>query len=191
MLLRSQFEAIRDRAKDIFRDIGFPLSKEELDSIAVADFGLSDPGREGAQILTLFATDRISAKLILLFPGQILPEHWHPPVGSDPGKEEILRGYWGRVLYFEDRSSEVGRSADLRFRPDASELPSWKPEAYTCRHRLDLDPGVQIIAPPGTKHWLKGGPEGGCVLSFSTCVRDILDQFTDPGVVRTTKIVEG
>jgi D-lyxose ketol-isomerase len=190
MVYRSHVRAIQRRARSLFEGFGFPLSDKELDSIAVADFGLSDPEREGAQILTLFATERISAKLILLFPHQVLPEHWHPPVGSDPGKEEILRGYWGRVLYFEDRTGEGLAEADRRFIFDDSEILPGKSQAYTCRHRLDLDPGVQIIAPPGTKHWLKGGPEGGCVLSFSTCVRDILDQFTDPKVIRTTQIVE-
>ena len=190
MLYRSRVKAIQRRARSLFETFGFPLSDKELDSIAVADFGLSAPDREGAQILTLFATERISAKLILLFPGQVLPEHWHPPVGADPGKEEILRGYWGRVLYFEDRGNGFTGEPDPRFVLDDSEIPSGKAEAYTCRHRLDLDPGVQIIAPPGTKHWLKGGPQGGCVLSFSTCVRDILDQFTDPNIVRTTQILE-
>lgn len=190
MVYRSHVRAIQSRARSLFETFGFPLSDKELNSIAVADFGLSDPEREGAQILTLFATERISAKLILLFPNQVLPEHWHPPVGSDPGKEEILRGYWGKVLYFEDRGEESLREGDLRFVLDDSGIPPGKSQTYTCHHRLDLDPGVQIIASPGTKHWLKGGPEGGCVVSFSTCVRDILDQFTDPNIVRTTQILE-
>src|SRR3989339_1149801 len=99
MITRTQERNLSARARAIFRKMDFPLTPEELEHIAVADFGLSVPEREGAQILTLFATERISAKLIVLLPGQILPEHWHPPVGADPGKEEILRGYWGRVLY--------------------------------------------------------------------------------------------
>ena len=180
MIKRSQERQLRARAASILERMGFPLGPQELASIAVADFGLSDPDREGAQILTLFATDRISAKLIVLFPGQILPEHWHPPVGSDPGKEEILRGYWGDVLYFEEGSVNV----------DDSEFPPSKPECYTCRSRIDLKPGAQVVIPPGRKHWMKGGEGGGCVISFSTCVRDILDQFSDPAIIRTTQVVE-
>src|SRR3989339_422046 len=136
MITRTQERNLSARARAIFRKMDFPLTPEELDHIAVADFGLSRPEREGAQILTLFATERISAKLIVLLPGQILPEH------------------------------------------------------YPCRSRRDLGPGDQVIIPPGRKHWMKGGPEGACVISFSTCVRDIPDQFTDQDIVRTTRIVE-
>ena len=180
MITRTQERNLSARARAIFREMGFPLDPDELEHIAVADFGLSRPEREGAQILTLFATERISAKLIVLLPGQILPEHWHPPVGADPGKEEILRGHWGEVMYFDEGEANL----------DNSEFPPDKASGYTCRSRRNLGPGDQVIIPPGRKHWMKGGPEGGCVISFSTCVRDILDQFTDQDIVRTTKIVE-
>jgi D-lyxose ketol-isomerase len=53
--------------------------------IAVADFGLSDIYREGIQVLTFFETDRIAGKMLVLLPNQTEPEHWHPPVGGDPG----------------------------------------------------------------------------------------------------------
>lgn len=186
MIYRSKEHALRRRAAEYLEGIGFPLTREELESIAVADFGLSHPEREGAQILTLFATDRISAKLIVLLPGQVLPEHWHPPVGSDPGKEEIVRGFHGTVMYFGDGLADQAGGA-IR---DDHEVLKGKADQYVCRYRTDLDPGVQIIIPPGRKHWLKGGPAGGCIISFSTCVRDILDQFTDQAIVRTTRIVE-
>ena len=180
MITRTQERELSARAREILKKMAFPLAPSELDHIAVADFGLSMPEQEGAQILTLFATERISAKLIVLLPGQILPEHWHPPVGADPGKEEILRGYWGDVMYFDEGAANL----------DQGEFPPDKADCYTCRSRRDLSPGDQVIIPPGRKHWMKGGPEGGCVISFSTCVRDILDQFTDRDIVRTTKIVE-
>jgi D-lyxose ketol-isomerase len=53
-----------------------------------------------------------------------------------------------------------------------------------------MAPGDQITFRPGEKHWFQGGPEGAVLYSFSSVVRDTLDGFTDPGVVRTTKIVE-
>jgi D-lyxose ketol-isomerase len=180
MITRSQEHTLRARAAEVLGKTGFPITHTELESIAIADFGLSEPLREGAQILTLFATERISAKLIVLFPGQILPEHWHPPVGDDPGKEEILRGYWGTVRYFEQGDAPV----------DTALVPKGKEHCYTCGKRIDLTPGSQVIIPPGVKHWMQGGDEGGCVISFSTCVRDILDQFTDEDIVRTTRIVD-
>jgi D-lyxose ketol-isomerase len=180
MITRSKEKELQKKAQEILHKAGFPLTEKELDRIAVADFGLGAPEQEGAQILTLFATERISAKLIVLLPGQILPEHWHPPVGNDPGKEEIIRGYWGRVLYFDDSETDQ----------ENLNIPSGKDHCYVCRSRRDLMPGAQVIIPPGKKHWLKGGDGGGCIISFSTCVRDILDQFTDEDIIRTTQIVE-
>ena len=180
MITRTVERALRLQAAEILEKTGFPITQKEVDIIAVADFGLSHPQVEGAQILTLFATERISAKLIVLFPNQILPEHWHLPVGDDPGKEEILRGYWGTVRYFEQGDDPV----------DLSLIPEGKSTSFTCGNRLDLNPGDQVIIPPGVKHWMQGGKEGGVVISFSTCVRDILDQFTDLAVVRTTQIVD-
>jgi len=186
VIYRSKERALRRSAAEYLEKMGFSLTSEELESIAIADFGLSEPEREGAQILTLFATDRISAKLIVLLPGQVLPEHWHPPVGSDPGKEEIVRGFHGTVMYFGDGLSDQAGGATR----DDREVPTGKAAQYVCRYRTDLNPGAQIVIPPGRKHWLKGGPSGGCIISFSTCVRDILDQFTDQAIVRTTRIVE-
>lgn len=60
-----------------------------------------------AEILTFFNTDRISYKIIVLLPGQTLPEHWHPPMGDDPGKEEIMRVRLGEVyLYVSGEPTE-------------------------------------------------------------------------------------
>ncbi len=181
MITTTQQKALREQSVAYIEKSGFPVTPGEMDAIAVADFGLSSPTLQGAQILTLFATERISAKLIVLLPNQVLPEHWHPPVGDDPGKEEILRGHTGTVLYFEEGAENI----------DDSEVIPGKEHCFVSRSRIDLEPGVQVIIPPGKKHWMKGGPNGGCVLSFSTCVRDILDQFTDMNIVRTTVVVEG
>lgn len=180
MITRNTETQLRLEAGKILQQTGFPLTAVELESIAIADFGLSHPCKEGAQILTLFATERISAKLIVLFPHQLLPEHWHPPVGDDPGKEEIIRGYWGTTLCFTE--GEAG--------PLSKEAPTSKHQYYTATTRHNLVPGSQIIIPPGQKHWLKGGPTGSVVMSFSTCVRDILDEFSDPAIVRSTKIID-
>ncbi|TXT41924.1 MAG: hypothetical protein FD137_2447 [Spirochaetes bacterium] len=53
MVYRSHVRAIQSRARSLFETFGFPLSDKELNSIAVADFGLSDPEREGAQIFLI------------------------------------------------------------------------------------------------------------------------------------------
>jgi D-lyxose ketol-isomerase len=58
------------------------------------------------------------------------------------------------------------------------------------RHEVVLTPGDQLVLPPGTKHWFQAGERGAVMYSFSSTVRDILDQFTDPAVVRETRIIE-
>ena len=88
MIIRSEYKRLQQIAAEMIRNAGIFITSEEEDKIAVADFGLGRIEKEGAQILTYFSTDRISAKVIVLLPGQTLPEHWHPPVGDDPGKEE-------------------------------------------------------------------------------------------------------
>jgi len=148
--------------------------------VDVADFGLSNQRVEGAQILTLYATSRTSAKVIVLLPHQTLPEHWHPPVGDDPGKEETVRTFWGTLLVYlaGEPSLERGR------------IVPGKEGVYTLRRELALEPGDQLSLDPGEKHWFQAGADGAVFFSFSSVVRDVLDGFTDPAIVRTTQITE-
>ena len=55
---------------------------------------------EGVQVLTFFNTKRIAAKILVLFPNQTEPEHRHPQVGDDPGKEETIRIIKGTVRFY-------------------------------------------------------------------------------------------
>ncbi|MGE5550646.1 MAG: D-lyxose/D-mannose family sugar isomerase [Bacteroidota bacterium] len=180
MLTREEYTRAQERAAQSIKRAGIRITPAEEEAIQVADFGLSDLAREGAQILTFFATDRVSAKVIALFPEQTLPEHWHPSVGDDPGKEETIRVVDGTV-YLNIPGEET---------VDRGRIPQGKEAYYTVRHESVLRPGDQITLAPGVKHWLRAGSDGAVMYSFSTCVRDILDLFTDPGVVRTTKIVD-
>ncbi len=72
-------------------EAGIVLTPAERDAIEVADFGLGDLERYGLQIVVYVNTDRVCAKELVLFPGQECPEHRHPPVGGEPGKEETFR----------------------------------------------------------------------------------------------------
>ena len=186
MLTRKEYDRARLRAFAVIAATGFPVGAGDEDRTVAADFGLSDLVVEGAQILTFFNTERISGKLIELLPGQTLPEHWHPPVptelGTDPGKEETLRVVSG-TLYYMDEGSSPAENGLKR-----AKVPAGKDYAYVCRRENVMKRGDQITIPPGRKHWMQGGPEGCVVFSFSTCVRDVLDQFTDPAIERTTKI---
>ncbi len=180
MITRAEYKRAQERAAEMIEKAGIKIRAEDIHGISVADFGLSNLEVEGAQILTFFATERLSAKVIALFRGQILPEHWHPPVEDDPGKQEIIRIIDGTV-YFYIPGEDTLKSATI---------PSGKDNVFTCRHELIMKPGDQIILEPGTKHWLQSGEEGAVMYSFSTCVRDALDGFTDPEIMRETIVVD-
>ena len=180
MLPRSVHDACCREALALVDAAGVLVTDAERRAIQAVDFGLGDLRREGIQIITLFATDRLSQKILVLLPDQTEPEHWHPAVDGDPGKEEHIRHLWG----------------DLRFvlpgegRLDKAFLVPGKADVYTLRNEVDLSPGQQLALPAGSPHWFQAGPRGAVLFSTSTCVRDRLDGFTDPTVVREVKIDE-
>ena len=115
-----------------------------------------------------------------MLPHQTEPELWPPPVGDDPGKEETFRVIAGTLHFY------IPDTDTLR----AGWVPAGKEGCYTCRHEVVMKPCDQLTLSPGTKHWFQA-PAGGAVFSgFSTCVRDGLDRFSDPAIVRQTRIVE-
>lgn len=180
MITRAQQRDAQERAAALMDAAGVRLAPGEHQAIAVADFGLGRLEVEGAQILTIVETDRIAAKVIALLGGQTLPEHWHPPVGDDPGKEETLRVIRGPLYLYTPGPDTLAQGA----------IPPGKEACYTVRHEQVLDAGDTVTLPPGLPHWFQAGPEGAVLYSFSTTARDILDGFTDPDIVRQTVIAE-
>jgi D-lyxose ketol-isomerase len=178
MLLKSEYVAAQSRAAAMIRESGICITNEELQKIEVADFGLSRLDVEGAQILTLVATDRIAVKIVVLFANQTLPEHWHPPVGDDPGKEEIIRVISGIVRAYIPGEGNISDGF----------VPTGQQDNYTMRHELILKPGEQITLEPGMKHWFQAADEGGVMYSFSSVASDVLDGFTNPDIKRVTEI---
>jgi D-lyxose ketol-isomerase len=136
-------------------DAGIVLTSAESEAIEVADFGLDDLERWGLQIVVYVNTDRVCAKELVMFPNQACPEHRHPPVDGEPGKEETFRVRRGSVRLWVDGDGEVV-----------------------------LGPGEQHTIPPDTLHRFEAGEEGAIVSEFSTRSRDESDVFTDPRVVR-------
>jgi len=179
VITRGEDEAARRRAADLIIRHGIPVTGEELNSIEVADFGLGRLETEGAQILTLVQTGRIGVKLLALFPHQTLPEHWHPPVGDDPGKEETVRVIAGTLHCFLEGEGDVAEGV----------IPAGKEDCYNCRREVVMQPGSQITLVPGTRHWFQAREEAVLLYSFSTVARDILDRFSDPRVERATRII--
>jgi D-lyxose ketol-isomerase len=149
---------------------GIAVTDDERDRIEVADFGLGELGHFGIQLLTYINTERVCAKEIVMKPWQICPEHLHPPVLGEPGKEETFRCRAGTVFVYTP--GEPSLNVRHRIRPEDDSV-------LTVRMETVLQPGDQLTVPPSTLHWFQAGPEGAIVTEFSTCSRDEFDIFTD------------
>jgi D-lyxose ketol-isomerase len=180
MITHKEQQTARRRAAEMIRATGVHITDKEADGIEVVDFGLSRLAHEGVQVLTLVQTDRISVKVLALFPNQTEPEHWHPPVGTDPGKEETVRVISGTLCFYVPGENTFKEGF----------LVEGKEHCYTMRHELIMRPGDQLTIAPGVKHWFQARGEGVVMYSFSTIARDVMDQFTDKDIVRVTRIVE-
>lgn len=176
MISRKQEQELCNKASILVKKTGLRFTQSEIDSMVVADFGLSRPRSEGIQVLTFINTAHIGAKVITLLPRQTMLEHWHPSRGSDPGKEETLRCLYGRCRVYVPGEDSITDG----FIPEGGE------ENYTCRREILLRETEQYTFAPGIPHWFQGGEEGAVVLSFSTQVTDLEDCFSNPDVVRQT-----
>jgi D-lyxose ketol-isomerase len=181
MLTRSDVEAMRAAARDYLAMASIVLTDEESMSIEVADFGLGEVRSTGLQLVTYVNTDRVCAKELVLLPGQTCPEHRHPPVGTEPGKEETFRCRWGTVFLYVEGDATV----NARCKP-----PAGREHSYTVWKEIHLQPGEQYTIAPDTLHWFQSGSLGAVVSEFSTRSRDELDVFTDPSIARGTRIVD-
>ena len=145
----------RERAAEMLEQAGFALTPAEREGIEVTDFGLGRLEEIGLQLVVYVNTERVCAKELVLFPHQTCPEHRHPPIGADPGKEETFRCRRGAVVLHIEGLDEIV-----------------------------LTPGDQFTILPDSLHWFQAGPDGAIVSEFSTQSRDELDVFSDPQIVR-------
>ncbi len=156
MITRTEQGQAQEYAAGRLAANGITLTESERASIEVADFGLSRLREVGLQVLVYVNTDRYCAKELVLYPGQMCPEHRHPPFGRSPGKEETFRCRSG-VVHVE-----------------------------VAGQQIVLHPGEQVTVPPDTLHSFYAGAKGAVVSEFSSTSRDDLDVFTDPAVRRET-----
>ncbi|HKL41163.1 MAG TPA: D-lyxose/D-mannose family sugar isomerase [Clostridia bacterium] len=164
----------KNRAIEMIKETSIKINNNEIEKCELADFGLDNFQNEGAQIFTFVNTNRIGVKVIVLLPNQTLPEHLHPPIGNDPGKEEILRVIKEPLRVYIPGDNTLSKGF----------IPDKKEEEYTVLNENILNEGEQIILEPGTKHWFQAGENGSVFFSFSTTVRDGKDIFTDKEVDR-------
>lgn len=108
-------------------------------------------------------------------PNQTCPEHRHPTIEGQPGKEETFRCRAGTVSLFVPGETTAHPKA----------VPPKGDEAYyTVFHEVVLNPGDQYTLSPNTLHWFQAGPLGAVVSEFSTASHDESDVFTDPRIQR-------
>ena len=178
MILKKELDEVCQQSIEMIEAAGIFLTDEDKKKVTAADFGLSRLKKEGIQILTMFDEERIAGKILVLLPFQTEPEHWHPRIGDDPGKDEVIRALGGELYFYIPGQDNMKKGF----------IVEGKEAYYTMRHEVDMKPGDQLVLPAGTKHWFQAGPSGAVMYSFSTKVRDALDQFTDPNIVRNTVI---
>ena len=178
MIPKAQYLAARARAAAMMREAGVVVSDKEVEEMDVTDFGLSRLETEGAQITALVGTDKIAARVIVLFPHQTEPEHWHIPVGSFPGKEETLRVIKGTLLLYTPGEDNIA----------IGHIPADRDKYYTARHEMIMKPCDTITLPAGTKHWFQATNEGVVFYTISTTAVDAADPWSDPNIVRKSVI---
>jgi len=162
-------------AQEYLGRAGIVLTPEETASIEIADLGLDEYEQTGLALVVYVNTERVCAKELILMPGQTCPQHFHPPVNGEPGKEETFRCRWGEVYLYVPGDPTPNPKA----RP-----PAHRADTYTIWHEIVLKPGDQYTLKPETWHWFQGGPQGAVVSEFSTRSRDEYDLFTDPDISR-------
>jgi D-lyxose ketol-isomerase len=95
-----------------------------------------------------------------------------------PGKEETLRVVFEQLMLYVPGEGGVRHGV----------VPEGKEEYYSARREHVMSPGEQFTIPPGTKHWFQVGDDDAVVLTLSTRATDDEDLFSDPKVVRLTRI---
>lgn len=170
-----KFCEMSQKALGYFEKSGIVLTDKEKENIEVADFGLNDVERTGLELIVYVNTERVCAKELVLTPFQTCPEHRHPAVNGESGKEETFRCRYGKVyLYVEGEPTENRKAIP----PEGDE------KYYTVFHEIVLSPGEQYTLSPDTLHWFQAGEEGAVVSEFSTRSRDESDIFTDDRIKR-------
>lgn len=179
MVPKQKADEYRVRAAEYLKKAGIVLRRNECENMEVADFGLGEPEKTGLEVVVYVNTKRVCAKELILFPNQTCPEHRHPPIAGEPGKEETFRCRWGKVYLYVPGA----KTSNPAVKP-----PAGRETTYTVWHEVVLNPGDQYTLSQDTLHWFQAGPEGAVVSEFSTRSRDEADIFTDPEIQRLTVI---
>jgi D-lyxose ketol-isomerase len=180
MLTRTGVTQARQQVGTMLNKAGIVLTPREQADIEITDLGLGEYARQGLALVVYINDERYCAKELVLQPRQTCPQHRHPPVDGQPGKQETFRCRAGQVYLYVEGTPAAHPQCRA---PEGSET------AYTVWHEIALGPGEQYTIPPDTLHWFQGGDEGAIVSEFSSRSADEHDIFTDPRIVRAPAIL--
>jgi len=90
-ITREEWQRYQGQIAEKLAEAGIVITPEERERLEVADFGLGRFEKEGLGLITYVNTDRTCAKELVMWPGQTCPQHRHPPIEGEPGKEETFR----------------------------------------------------------------------------------------------------
>lgn len=181
MVTNEELVQRRKEAADRFESAGILITDREKAEIEIADFGLSEFTRIGLGVHVYVNTSRVCAKELAMWPHQTCPEHRHPTVDGQPGKEETFRCRAGSVYLYVSGEKTPNPACKPPAREDNG-------KEYTVFHEVALKPGDQYTIYPDTLHWFQAGPEGAVVSEFSTRSTDENDIFTDEQIDRITRV---
>ncbi len=152
------------------------VTRNERETMEVADLGLGDLKHVGIEIIVYENNDRYCAKELVLLPRQTCLEHRHPRVnGRNLGKKETFRCRYGEVYLYVagERTPKPKARVPRRYKP-----------FLNVSHEIVLRPGDQYTLLPDSPHWFQAGDRGAVVSEFSSTSTDENDRYTDPRVRR-------
>ena len=134
MLNKKDYDRLKAASMAYFEKAGIVINEQEKAAFQVAEYNLGCVDEIGLELIEYVNTDRCCAKELVLLPGQTCPEHRHPPVCGEIGKEETFRCRYGTVyLYVPGEPVEHLQAT----------LPKNRAQYFTCRHEIVLHPGEQ------------------------------------------------
>lgn len=171
----NKLNEIKNDIIKIYKNSKIVFTEEEFEIMELTDFGLGDFYNIGLGVIIYINTERVCAKELALTPFQICPQHKHPDIMKNPGKEETFRCRWGEVYLYIDGNSTKNIKAVI---------PEKYSEKLNIFHEILLKPGDQYTLTSNTWHWFQAGPQGAVLSEFSTHSYDDGDMFYDKDIER-------
>lgn len=165
----------RKKIIKILEKSGIIFKQNEIEKMEITDLGLGDFRNIGLGIIIYANTTRVCAKELALLPFQICPQHKHPDIEGNTGKEETFRCRWGEVYLYV---------AGPETKNIKGKIPDKYRDRFSVFHEIILKPGDQYTLKPNTWHWFQGGEEGALLSEFSTHSYDAGDIFYDKKIAR-------